>query len=252
MSSHTNNRDDLAFYREQAFAFIRMHDAAALTDCISNHSAVLETSGYALFFRACEEGDAPCVQVLLSRGIDVNHTDAGGLTGIDRAAKRRHWPLVSTLLDAGANPDGSPRAERSGSATPLMHAASAGHIGMMQRLQLAGAATNYRDSKGQHLVFYAAQAQTHGAETVRAALDMMHGPHLSKKHLANSKDHTGETPLHAACRARSAGAIAALMASGANPHVSNVLGQTPADLTSDRDCLHALQPATQPELFPSR
>jgi ankyrin repeat protein len=44
------------------------------------------------------------LSVLLDAGVDVNHSDASGITALHRAAQRGDPSLVETLLDRGADP----------------------------------------------------------------------------------------------------------------------------------------------------
>lgn len=238
--------------REQALIYAQNGKAESLRAWIGHHPELIAQAGRQLLMRACHHGHRDCATLLLAAGVDVNEKNSDGLTAIDAAARHGHWPIVEDLLIAGANPDGSPRVERHGSATPLMYAAQAGNISMMYHLEERGAVIHYRDSKGQGLMHYASQSTARGAETVRMAMSMLHTPHLSNRQLATVKDTTGETPLHAAARARSVGAIEVLIEMGADPKAINVVGQKPEDLTQDAACLRALVQPTQPSLLDSR
>lgn len=239
----------LKTYAEHGLLYAQSGDTRTLALWLSEHAQLIETHGPELLMRACEHGQDACAQQLLDAGVPVNACDSRGLTALDYAAKNSHWQIAETLLDAGAHPDGSPRELRHAAPTPLMYAARDGNFSMMYALEERGACIRYRDSKGQSLMHYAAQASEHGAQTVYKAMDMLHSPHLPNHTLANMKDKTGETPLHAAARARSVGAIEALIAAGADAQAANVIGQTPADLTHDAACLHALNPPHQGELL---
>lgn len=237
-------------YREQALIYAQNGKTDDLRAWIHQHGDLLERFGNKLLRSACKNGHHDCVTLLLEQGIDVNAQNSEGLTAIDAAAHSGHWAIVEDLLKVGANPNGSPRADRHNcSPTPLLCAAKAGNRSIMYHLEEMGASIHYRDSKGQGLVHYAAQAHDHGAETVRMALTMLATPHLSKRELVNMKDKTRETPLHAAARARSVGAIQALIEYGADPQVANVIGQKPEDLTHDTECLQALIPPKQSSLL---
>lgn len=249
MTATTDTAADLELYGRQAEVFAQAGKAEALHECLHAHPALLKGHGDALLRIACAHGHLDCVTELLAHNVSVTHTDASGLAPIDHAAKHHHWPLVESLLEAGSSPDGSPRITRHGAPTPLMYAASDGNIAMMHRLKTAGATPRYRDAKGQNLIFYAARAPHHAAECIGLALTWLHVPHISKRDLVNSKDHTGETPLHSAARARSAGAIEALVALGGDASIENVLRQKPADLTSGHACVAAFRPVVQEGLF---
>ncbi len=236
-------------YREQGLIYAQYGKTDDLRAWIGEHPKLLEIYGGTLLRRACKHGQRNCVTLLLEQHIDVNAQNHEGLTAIDAAAYHGHWQIVCDLLQKGADPDGSPREARHGTATPLMHAARAGNIAMMHQLQKADASVHYRDSKGQHLMFYAAGAKEHGAQAVNLALEMLQTKHLKKEAIINGRDHTQETPLHAAARARSAGAIEALVTLGAHTNIANVIGQTPVDLTQDAACQRALNPPQQGELL---
>ena len=63
------------------------------------------------FLAACRSGDLEYVNVLLSRGVDVDSTDdeALGWTGLHQAARGGHLGVVEVLIEKGA--DLNPRAK---------------------------------------------------------------------------------------------------------------------------------------------
>jgi hypothetical protein len=84
---------------------------------------------------AAENGHAEMIQLLLSKGADVNARTASGYTPLHLAAKNGHGLCARILLDAGANVN----AQSDNGETPLYLAAGNGHGEMVQLLVARGA-----------------------------------------------------------------------------------------------------------------
>ena len=82
-----------------------------------------------------EEGYTEIVEMLLTKGADVNARDEGGWTALKRAAGQGHTEIVEMLLAKGA--DVNAKDEDGG--TALIEAAQKGHTKIFSLLKQAGA-----------------------------------------------------------------------------------------------------------------
>ena len=100
------------------------------------------------------------VDLLLRHGADVNHRDANGETALLRAVQPNlrgmdPSPVVSSLLAAGADPDGAPP---DSGWTPLLSSVSDGRANLVDLLLAASADPWREEVRGRNAVFVAAQA----------------------------------------------------------------------------------------------
>ncbi|XP_064628158.1 ankyrin repeat domain-containing protein 17-like isoform X2 [Lineus longissimus] len=100
----------------------------------SNHDTALTL--------ACAGGHAELVQLLLSRGADIEHRDKKGFTPLILAATAGHADVVEILLDHGA--DIEAQSERTKD-TPLSLACSGGRIEVVELLLARGASKEHRN-----------------------------------------------------------------------------------------------------------
>ena len=91
--------------------------------------SVLRSAAYA--------GDIGLVRALLQDGVDPNVADEHGRTALSHASGQGHAMIVDALLAAGAWSD--PHEDYDVYETPLMAAATHGHLAIVKKLVEAGA-----------------------------------------------------------------------------------------------------------------
>lgn len=90
----------------------------------------------AALWKAAREGNLAAVQAALEAGVDVNAATPYGATALSFACDRGHLPIVTMLLEAGANPNVK---DTFYGATPLTWAQSNEHFEVLTALLAAGA-----------------------------------------------------------------------------------------------------------------
>ncbi len=107
------------------------------------------------FVRVLASRHRPLIDLFLAAKTDVNAPGAGGRTALLTATLLRDNELTTRLLAAGANPR---RADSAG-VTPLMIAASSGHLPTIAALRARGAALDTTDAEGRSALHYAIAAR---------------------------------------------------------------------------------------------
>ena len=137
-----------------------MHDTA--------HNDSGNTDSDSAWFEATKIGDVATLRAMLSRGMDVDATDANGWTALHHAASLNRVEVVAMLIDAGANVN----AHDCDGWTPL-HVA-AWHNEAINLLLGAGAEVNAATRDGLTALHLAAEYELAGAVTnlVRVGADV--------------------------------------------------------------------------------
>ena len=149
-------------------------------------------------------GHTDVVQLLISKGADINKKDISGKCPLHWAAEQGHFDTVRLLINLGAQP-------------ALTLLAYNGQKTSLQMLLLAGADPNMRDSDG-HTALTRAALMSH-EDIVRLLLQSNANP--------NEGDQYDNTPLHAAAREGSKRIAQILIDGGADPNKRNISARTP-------------------------
>ncbi|CAG9861269.1 unnamed protein product [Phyllotreta striolata] len=151
---------------------------------------------------ACTDGDVGTVRKLLTEGRSVHETSEEGESLLSLACSAGYFELAQVLLAMHANVEDR---GMKGECTPLMEAASAGHLDIVRLLVAHGADVNAQSTSGNTPLMYGC-AGGH-TEVVKFLLE----------HDANVEDHNenGHTPLMEAASAGHVGLAKILLSHGA-------------------------------------
>lgn len=179
-----------------------LDEAAAALSRMRAESASHLGPGETSLTEACSDGDAGAVKKLLEEGRSVNETTEEGDSLLSLACQAGYYELAQVLLAMRANVE-----DRGikGDCTPLMEAASAGHVDIVKLLINHNADVNAQSSSGNTPLMYACAG---GHEDVVLVL-------LGAG--ANVEDHNenGHTPLMEAASAGHVGVAKILLDHGA-------------------------------------
>ncbi len=156
---------------------------------------------------AARNGNRAMVELLLSRGADVNAKENDGDTALHYAAGRGFQAVAEVLLANHADVN----IPNTGGSTPLFLAASSGQLEIIQMLLAAGANTNLKDGKGRSPLNYAIG---NAPEIFQALLDAGTNP--------NTEDPEGRTPLSYAAERDSSKVVRLLLAAKADPNAGKL------------------------------
>lgn len=163
------------------------------------------------------------VRAQLAAGLDPNKADKDGWTPLIAAAGAGFLPIVQLLIERGADvnhPD-------VGGFTPLMCAAGAGHVDIVRFLISKGAQVDRTDDSSRTALSWA-MTKKDVVEVVRALFDFRANP--------NHSDDTGMTPLMRAALLKFPHSFDALVKAGANPFVKHVPSEkTAIDMAAESD-----------------
>jgi serine/threonine-protein phosphatase 6 regulatory ankyrin repeat subunit C len=144
------------------------------------------------------------VSELLKMGANVNQVNGQYKTALHRACEQGQLSILETLLNENASIDSLDGLNR----TPLMGAVRYGHIRCIEVLLAKGAKANQTDSTGNSLQSFAALS---GMVKVWELVRTIKG--LRRK----TKDASGKTQLHLACRSGKLEMVVELLKAGYDP-----------------------------------
>ncbi|XP_056613035.1 ankyrin repeat and protein kinase domain-containing protein 1 [Triplophysa dalaica] len=173
-------------------------------------------SGRTALHLACLYGYLKIVELLVSKGADVNKTDNQQSTSLHLAADEGHYRVVRLLTQSGA--DVNAQDERSYS--PLHYGATKGYMSICKYLLNNGAdpdARTHQNWTAMHL------AALKGHHKIILVLEEHHGS-------INTQGKDGWTPLHLACHYDQEEVVAVLLSAGADPNLAEDHSWTPLHL----------------------
>jgi ankyrin repeat protein len=175
-------------------------------------------------------GDATAVSRLIRARGNVNAPQADGATALHWAVYREGVELVDILLRAGARVD----AANSAGMTPLAMAALSGNPAIVDRLLKAGADAKALGPNGETMVMFA--ARNGRPEVVRLLVEA--GADVNVRERLR-----GTTALMWAVSQRNAGAVAALLAAGADHSAKSGPAGLPRNYLAQRVNVRAVEEA---------
>jgi ankyrin repeat protein len=160
-------------------------------------NATLEGDGTTVLMKASNSADAEMVEMLLSRGADINYTNKYGWTALLKALdNRKHWIAVTpVLVNSGADVNAK---LKSNGHTPLWKA--------------IGRISKNRDA---------------AIEIIKMLLSK--GADVNSPYISKDKRYSGETPLMSASKKGSTDVVKLLLSHGADVNASTKAGQTALD-----------------------
>lgn len=169
---------------------------------------------------AVEKNNSEVVKLLVGKGADINAGDSNGVTPLMNASGRGLLDIVRLLVEAGA--DVNARSKRG--YTSLMRAARDGNAESVRYLLEHGAAADAANEDGRSALIFAADRRSGDATAVRYLLEY--------KAAVNPQDREGRSALMLAAQQGNAAAVQLLLAQGAQAALKDMVGKTAADLVA--------------------
>eukprot|EP00796_Vickermania_ingenoplastis_P004339 gene4339-3153_t len=237
--------------------FLRSAKSRDLNGCqqqLTENPALLnaaEAGGYTALHFAAFNGDVALIDLLVSKGAELDTTNFDGNTPLVMAVKGRQPDAICALAKAGASLD---KATSLGS-TAIHHAASMGYIDCMKLLQELGANTTFEKTEAGSLLHWASHSGSipcvgsvmydlkvpvntvdkHGGTALMVAVHMQKIEvaaflleHGADPNIAIEED--GTTALHVAVEMGFTDCVKLLISCGANSQAKNKAGDTPLSL----------------------
>ncbi|XP_059774726.1 ankyrin repeat domain-containing protein 24 isoform X2 [Balaenoptera ricei] len=224
---------------ERLLQAVENNDAARVASLIARKGLVptkLDPEGKSAFHLAAMRGAASCLEVMLTHGANVMSTDGAGYSALHLAAKYGHPQCLKQLLQASCVVD---TVDSSGW-TALHHAAAGGCISCSEMLCSFKAHLNPRD-------------RLRCVTQICAAFSCSKGL-LQMTRTFRAASSSARTALMLACEGASPETVEVLLQGGAQPGITDALGQDAAHygaLAGDKLILHLLQEAAQRPSPPS-
>lgn len=179
-------------------------------------NTVEPTSGDLALTAAARNGCLNTVEILLTRGANIDLHNKQGFTALGLSVKEGYWAVADKLLQSGADLDEPVTSARK---TSLMIAAEEGHLEIMDLLIERGANLETQDHEGFTALSWAC---LRGRQTAAKIL-------IDKACNKNHADNNGRTALDLAAYQGSASLVQYLLEQGANIEHVDVNGMRPLD-----------------------
>ncbi|XP_058987216.1 protein TANC2-like isoform X3 [Musca domestica] len=173
-------------------------------------------SGELALTSAARNGCLNTVEVLLTRGANIDLHNKQGFTALGLSVKEGHWAVADKLLQNGADLDEPVTSARK---TALMIAAEEGHLEILEMLIERGASLETQDHEGFTALSWAC---LRGRQTAAKIL-------IDKGCNKNHADNNGRTGLDLAAYQGSAHLVQYLMDQGAHIEHVDINGMRPLD-----------------------
>ncbi|KAG8456738.1 hypothetical protein GDO86_002501 [Hymenochirus boettgeri] len=170
----------------------------------------MDSEGKTAFHLAAAKGNADCLRVMLTHGIDVSAQDISGHSALHLAVKNNHIECIKRLLQAKCPVESIDNAGK----CPIHYAAANGCVASVQILCDQKSPMNVKDSDGNTPLLISV---LHGhIEVCRYLLDY--------KADINIKDANERTPLILACESGNYNMVDTLLRGGADIRLTDALG----------------------------
>ncbi len=119
-------------------------------------------------FAFAAKGELARVEELLERGVPIDASDKFDRTALAHAATKGHLSMVDFLLRNGADPNAGKDSRR-----PIFYAASFGHTDIVKRLQDAGVDIDFKTDSGFTPLLAAVGSPTSDARNLETVLFLL-------------------------------------------------------------------------------
>ncbi|XP_069766274.1 uveal autoantigen with coiled-coil domains and ankyrin repeats-like isoform X3 [Narcine bancroftii] len=220
---------DWSKYDDRLLKAVEKGDVDKVTSVLAKRGVIptkLDVDGRSAFHVAAAKGDVPCINAMLSHGVDVSAIDAAGRNVLHLAAKNGQSLCLQRLLQQDCPVDTIDNQGRSA----LHDAAVAGCASCVKLLLDHGAVVNVRDGGGCTPLLLAAQA----CRPVACRLLLDRGADV------NSRDNDRRTALMLGCKSDCKDAVEVLLNHGADVTLMD---------QQSHQCWHYAQLSKNPEVL---